>query len=38
MTGIKGYVATVKMTTDDTTFVAGEKELFSASSVFVRSS
>jgi len=38
MTGIKGYVATVKMTTDDTTFVAGEKELFSASSAFVRSS
>ena len=38
MTGIKGYVAKVKMTTDDTTFVGGEKELFSASSVFVRSS
>jgi len=38
MTGIKGYVATVKMTTDDTTFIGGVKELFSASSVFVRSS
>ena len=38
MTGIKGYVATVKMTTDDTTFIGGVKEFFSASSVFVRSS
>ena len=38
MTGIKGYVATVKMTTDDTTDVGGVKELFSASSTIVRSS
>jgi len=38
MTGIKGYIATVKMTNDDTTFVGGVKELFSASSVTVRSS
>jgi len=38
MTGIKGYIATVKITNDDTTFPGGVKELFSASSTVVRSS
>ena len=38
MTGIKGYIATVKMTTDDSTNVGGVKELFSASTALVRSS
>jgi len=38
MTGIKGYIATVRMTNDDTTFVGGVKELFRASSTIVRSS
>ncbi len=38
MTGIKGYVATVKMSTDLTTNPGGTKELFAASSEFVVSS
>ena len=38
MTGIKGYFATVKMSTDDTTSPGGVKELFAASSEFVVSS
>ena len=38
MTGIKGYVATVKMSTDVTTNPGGTKELFAASSEFVVSS
>tara|TARA_R110002020_G_scaffold174410_2_gene365887 strand:- start:161 stop:1720 length:1560 start_codon:yes stop_codon:yes gene_type:complete len=38
MTGIKGYVATVKMSTDATTNPGGTKELFAASSEFVISS
>ncbi len=38
MTGIKGYIATVKMTLDDTTDRGGIKELFSASTNIVRSS
>jgi hypothetical protein len=38
MTGIKGYVATVKMSTDTTTNPGGTKELFAASSEFVVSS
>ena len=38
ITGIKGYVATVKMSTDQTTNPGGTKELFAASSEFVVSS
>ena len=38
MTGIKGYIATVKLSTDATTDVGGTKELFSASSEIVKSS
>ncbi len=38
MSGIKGYVATVKMSTDSTTNPGGTKELFAASSEFVVSS
>ena len=38
MTGIKGYYATVKLSTDDTTAPGGIKELFAVSSQFVISS
>jgi hypothetical protein len=38
MTGIKGYFATVKMSTDSVTDVGGMKELFAASSQYVESS
>tara|TARA_R100000988_G_scaffold31656_2_gene16077 strand:- start:2290 stop:3834 length:1545 start_codon:yes stop_codon:yes gene_type:complete len=38
ISGIKGYVATVKMSTDGTTNPGGTKELFAASSEFVVSS
>ena len=38
MTGIKGYIATVKLSTDATTDVDGTKELFSVSSEIVKSS
>ena len=38
ISGIKGYVATVKMSTDQTTNPGGTKELFAASSEFVISS
>jgi len=38
MAGIKGYIATVKLSTDATTDVDGIKELFSASSEIVKSS
>jgi len=38
MTGIKGYYATVKLSTDDTTAPGGIKELFAVSSEFVVSS
>jgi len=36
-TGIKGFFATVRMSTDQTTEVGGLKELFAASSKFVKS-
>jgi len=38
MTGIKGYFATVTMSTDSVTDVGGMKELFAASSNYVESS
>ena len=38
MTGIKGYFATVTMSTDSVTDVGGMKELFAASSQYVESS
>ena len=38
MTGIKGYVAIVKLSTDSTTNVDGTKELFSVGSEVVKSS
>jgi len=38
MTGVKGYFATVKMSTDSTTAVGGTKEMFAVSSEFVVSS
>ena len=38
MTGIKGYFATIKMSTDSVTDVGGMKELFAASSQYVESS
>lgn len=38
MTGIKGYFATVTMSTDNVTDVGGMKELFAASSDYVESS
>jgi hypothetical protein len=38
MSGIKGYYATVQLSTDTTTEVGGEKELFAACSQFVPSS
>tara|TARA_R100000935_G_scaffold4456_1_gene10495 strand:+ start:4022 stop:5488 length:1467 start_codon:yes stop_codon:yes gene_type:complete len=38
MTGIKGYFATVVISTDNTTDVGGMKELFAASSNYVESS
>ena len=38
MTGIKGYFATVTMSTDNVTDVGGMKELFAASSNYVESS
>ena len=38
MTGIKGYYATVKMSTDTLTDPGGMKELFAASSDYVESS
>jgi len=38
MTGIKGYVATVKLSIDKTTDPGGRKEIFSTSSQFVLSS
>ena len=38
ISGIKGYVATVKMSTDQTTNPGATKELFAASSEFVVSS
>ena len=38
MTGVKGYYATVKLSTDDTTAPGGIKELFAVSSEFVISS
>ena len=38
MTGVKGYFATVKMSTDLTTSVGGTKEMFAVSSEFVVSS
>ena len=38
ISGIKGYVATVKMSTDSSTNVGGVKELFASSSEFVVSS
>jgi len=38
MTGIKGYFATVKMSTDSVTDIGGMKELFAASSQYVESS
>ena len=38
MTGIKGYFATVKMSTDTLTDPGGMKELFAASSNYVESS
>ena len=37
MTGIKGYFATVKMSTDTLTDPGGMKELFAASSNYVES-
>jgi len=38
MTGIKGYFATVTMSTDDVTNIGGVKELFAVSSEYVESS
>ena len=38
MTGIKGYFATVKLSTDTVTDVGGMKELFAVSSQYVESS
>ena len=38
MTGIKGYFATVTISTDNVTDVGGMKELFAASSNYVESS
>ena len=38
MTGIKGYYATVKISTDTLTDPGGMKELFAASSDYVESS
>ena len=38
MSGIKGYFATVKISTDATTQAGGAKELFAVSSNFVTSS
>ena len=38
MSGIKGYFATVKISTDTVTDVGGLKELFAASTNFVPSS
>lgn len=38
MSGIKGFFATVKISTDDTTDVGGFKELFAVSSNYVESS
>ena len=38
MSGIKGYFATVKIETDDTTQLGGPKELWAAASNFVTSS
>ena len=38
MTGVKGYFATVKMSTDLTTNAGGTKEMFAVSSEFVISS
>jgi hypothetical protein len=37
MSGIKGYFATVKISTDSTTDVGGLKTLFAVSSNFVKS-
>jgi hypothetical protein len=38
MSGIKGYFATVKISTDETTQLGGPKELFSVSSRYALSS
>ena len=38
MTGVKGYFATVKVSTDETTNPGGSKELFAVSSNYVESS
>ena len=38
MSGIKGYYATVKVKTDDTTDVGGNKQIFAASTNNVMSS
>jgi hypothetical protein len=38
MTGIKGYFATVKLSTDTVTDLGGMKELFAVSSQYVESS
>ena len=37
MSGIKGFFATVKLSTDNTTDLGGSKNLFSVSSNFVKS-
>jgi len=37
MTGIKGYFATVKISTDNTTDIGGAKELWAASTEYVGS-
>jgi len=36
MAGIKGFTAEVKLSTDESTQLGGVKELFSASSKFIR--
>jgi len=38
MSGIKGYFATIKMSTDTVTNVGGVKELFAVSSNYIESS
>ena len=37
MSGIKGFFATVKLSTDETTDLGGAKNLFAVSSNFVKS-
>ena len=38
MSGIKGYFATVQISTDNSTEIGGEKEIFSIASNFIQTS